>query len=95
VDALDAETLAIDLNGGAQLTATGTVHRLDLIGNGGAQAHLANLAVGSVEVEFSGGATGTVNASESVRGRASGGAVLTVNGDASVDVEVSGGGQVN
>ena len=95
LDGLEAGTLAIEFDGGAQVTASGSADRLDLNGSGGAQAHLGDVAAGRVEVELSGGATADVNASDSVRGSASGGAILNVDGGATVEVETSGGAQVN
>jgi len=92
---LDGESLAVNLDGGSRATLTGTVDRVTIDVNGGAQALLGDLAAGDVELSANGGARIEVNASGRVTGEANGGAKITVTGSpTSVDVETDGGAQV-
>ena len=92
VDALDS----IEISGGANLDGTGTATSYRLSASGGANADLARLETGSVEVDVSGGADVRVYASESVEGEASGGANVTVVGDPDqARIDTSGGADVN
>lgn len=91
---LDGGTLDVNLSGGTDFTADGSVGTVNLAMSGGAQANLGELASRIVNLELSGGATATVSASEQVSGSASGGARATVRGDARWSVTTSGGAQV-
>jgi len=95
IDGLDADTFGVDLNGGAGLTATGTVRTVALDGNGGSRASLGDLAAETVVVDLNGGGSATVRASEQVTGDASGGAHLTVLGGARLMVDACCGGAVD
>jgi len=88
-------TLRGELDGESRATLTGTVDRVTIDVNGGAQALLGDLAAGDVELSANGGARIEVNASGRVTGEANGGAKITVTGSpTSVDVETDGGAQV-
>ncbi len=91
---LDGDTLDLDLSGGTDFTADGSVGTVNLGMSGGSRADLDALATGTVAVDLSGGATATIRASDSVRGSVSGGARVTVRGGAPMDVTTSGGAQV-
>lgn len=86
--------LDVALDGGANLTATGTATTTTLACSGGAGADLSALASEQVTIEASGGANATVRASSEVTGSASGGAHVTVLGNAVLNVETSGGASV-
>jgi hypothetical protein len=89
---LDAARVALEVSGGAQVTAAGHTHDLLVIASSGGAAHLHDLHVTDAEIECSGGAEIELTATGSVEGEAWGGATVELNGDpATVDVEVSGG----
>lgn len=94
VSGLDESSLEVEVDGGAQLTAAGAAHDLELTTSGGAQVHLDALDVAAASVEITGGARAELLVSDEVTGEVSGGGRLTVAGPASVDVEASGGGTV-
>jgi hypothetical protein len=91
VDGVDAETLRLNVSGGAELTVEGAADDLELDDTGGAKAHLDGLQVGDAHIECSGGATAELNVSGMLHGEASGGATVRVDGDPMIDVDVSGG----
>jgi hypothetical protein len=95
VDGLAADTLAVAVSGGAQLTATGTAAVVGIEGSGGAQLWLDKLAASLVTLELSGGAQARINASDSVVGDVSGGAHATVYGPASLKVDTGFSGSVD
>ena len=87
---------AIDISGGADLTASGTTDGYRLDASGGADADLSDLEARDVEVDVSGGADVRVFATDSVEGKASGGANVTVVGDPDRSrIETSGGSDVD
>jgi len=88
---LTADTLDVELSGGARATITGSVSTLTLSATGGAVASLAGLSVEAVSVELNGGATADLLATGSVNGSATGGSQLHVSGGAAIDVATSGG----
>lgn len=88
---VDTERIEIRIDGGAHITAAGSVGSLALDADGGATASLEDLSVRSATVSMDGAATATLTASDSVTGTAAGGSRLTVIGDADVSVEESGG----
>jgi hypothetical protein len=94
IDDLTAESLDLQLSGGARATITGSVSTLTLSASGGSVASLAGLTVEAVWVELDGGATAEVRATGSVSGSATAGAALRVTGGATVDVATSGGAAV-
>jgi hypothetical protein len=94
VTGLDEPSLDVELNGGAQLTAEGSVHDLSVDANGGAQAHLEDVDVAAAAVELNGGSRVEITASDEVTGEVSGGSTLSVTGDARIDVDESGGAEV-
>ena len=93
-DGLAADTLSIDLSGGASITATGTADVVAIDGSGGSRANLFGLAASSVVLDLSGGSAADVQATADVTGSASGGSRATVRGGAAVRVSASGGGEV-
>ena len=94
IENLATDQVEIALDGGANLTATGTATAITLACSGGAGADLRALASERVSIQASGGANATVRASAEVTGSASGGASITVLGDAVLNVETSGGASV-
>jgi hypothetical protein len=94
VRALDADVFAVELTGGAELTATGTVRELSLLASGGSRARLEGLGAESAEIEVSGGGDARLAATERVAGDASGGSTVQVTGGASIEVEATGGSDV-
>ena len=94
VEGLDTDRFEIALDGGADLTATGTASVLTLRCSGGSSARLDALAAETVNVQASGGANVTLRASNEVAGSAEGGAQVTVLGNATLNVETSGGASV-
>jgi Putative auto-transporter adhesin, head GIN domain len=93
IERVDADTLSLNLSGGAQATVRGTADSLAVEASGGSQAHLRDLVSGSAQVDASGGAQVELTASEQVSGSASGGARVDVWGGAGLSVETSGGSQ--
>jgi hypothetical protein len=94
VNGLANSMIAIDLGGGAGLTATGRAEHVVIDGSGGSLASLKDLYAGDVTLSLSGGAVAYVNASDEVLGDVSGGARAFVTGDARLNVTSSGGGEV-
>lgn len=93
---LTAQSLALDLSGGARLTLSGTAGDLDLNASGGAIIDLGELRARNADVDLSGGVLATLRVSSSLTGNASGGVVITLaERPASTDVETSGGAVVN
>lgn len=94
IDGLDADSLELQIRGGAQVTAAGSVGSVTLDADGGATASLDDLSVRVATVSMDGRATATLTASDEVAGTAAGGSRLTVLGDAVLSVEESGGSEV-
>lgn len=95
VDGLAADELSVDVSGGAELEASGSVDRLDLTASGGGKAYLDDLSATTVTLDVSGGAHAEVNASDRISGDASGGGSVRTSGEATVDVTTSGGASVD
>lgn len=91
-DLSDAESLSLDLSGGARVTLIGTVDDLEVAGDGGAVIELGGLRANTARVDLSGGVVATLAVSSSVTGTASGGVVINLEQrPGTVDVETSGG----
>lgn len=88
----DAESLALDLSGGARVTLVGTVDDLEVAADGGAVIELAGLRATTAGVDLSGGVVAALAVTSSLTGTASGGVVIRLEQrpDA-VDVDTSGG----
>ena len=94
-DHVDADTLLVASTGAADVSATGTVERLDLHVLGGAKAGLYGLDADDVTVELAGAGRAEVLATESVRGTVTSGSVLWIDGDPDdVSVTTSAAGEV-
>ena len=92
VDSIDQ----IELSGGANLTASGSIAGYTVEASGGANADLSDLQAGKIEVRVSGGANVEVFATEEIEGEASGGANLTVVGSpGTVAIDTTGGANVD
>ena len=92
VDSIDQ----IEVSGGANLTASGSIGSYTVEASGGANADLSDLEAASIEVQVSGGANVEVFATEEIEGDASGGANLTIVGSpGTVAVDTSGGANVD
>jgi Putative auto-transporter adhesin, head GIN domain len=88
-------TLAVDLSGGAVLSATGHVDSLGLTASGGARARLGELVAGAATIDASGGADAELTITGALTGTASGGATVHLaQKPASVEVTTSGGASV-
>ncbi len=94
IDALAADTFAVELSGGAVLTATGTAGTMTLDISGGSVAEIDGLTATTIDVDASGGSRAEVTATDSVTGSASGGSRVSVAGGASTNVDASGGASV-
>jgi Putative auto-transporter adhesin, head GIN domain len=88
------DRLEVTMSGGGDLTVDGTAEQVSIDASGGSEAHLSKLAIGTLDVELSGGSGVEARVSNEVRGSASGGAHVTVNGNARLNVQTSGGAQV-
>lgn len=90
-----AQSLAVEMSGGARLTLSGTVDELTINASGGAVLELGSLRAKSASVDLSGGVVATLAVSSSLRGNASGGVVVNLaTRPSTVDVETSGGAAV-
>lgn len=92
---LDQPTLAVQLSGGASLTAIGVVEDLQAQLSGGAQGMFGGLPTARAMVSAAGGSRADLRTSEQVLGTASGGSMLNVVGGAELQVVTSGASQVN
>jgi hypothetical protein len=94
--AIAATDFAVDANGGANLTLTGTCTTLALTANGGATVDGTGLAAANASVSVNGGAQATITVSGQVTGSANGGATLNLLGNpTNVNVTTNGGAQVH
>lgn len=93
-DGLGADAFEVELTGGAELTAGGTVGELVLLASGGSKAHLDGLAVDAADVDLSGGCEAHLAGADRVTGKASGGSRVFASGGADVEVDASGGSEV-
>ncbi|HSF85384.1 MAG TPA: DUF2807 domain-containing protein [Acidimicrobiia bacterium] len=85
----------IEATDGARIVGLGQVAALQVLASGGASVDLGSLEASAIDVDVSGGANTTVNATGIVQGDASGGARLLVVGRPSVvNVATSGGASV-
>lgn len=90
-----SEAMAINLSGGADLKAIGSVGQLALTATGGAKAELGDLAVERCTVAMGGGAQATLRVSTTLTGTADGGATISlVTTPATQAVTTSGGATV-
>lgn len=88
--------LAVDANGGANLTLHGTCTTLTLDVNGGATVDGSGLAAVDAVVDLNGGAQATITVSGRVTGGANAGATLNIQGNpVSVNVSTNGGASVH
>jgi hypothetical protein len=71
-----SDVMAINLSGGADLKAIGSVGQLALTATGGARAELGDLAVERCTVAMSGGAAATLRVSATLSGTADSGATI-------------------
>jgi hypothetical protein len=94
-EGVDTDALLVASTAAADVSATGTVERLELHVLGGATAGLYGLDADDVTVELAGAGRAEVQASEAVRGTVTAGSVLWIDGDPSdVSVTTSAAGEV-
>ena len=75
---VQSEVMEINLSGGADLKAIGSVGQLALTAGGGAKAELGDLAVVSCTVTMSGGSQATLRVSTTLTGTADSGATINL-----------------
>ena len=92
---VDTDALLVASTAAADVSATGTVERLELHVLGGAKAGLYGLDADDVTVEVGGAGRAEVRATEGVRGTVTAGSVLWIDGDPDdVSVTTSAAGEV-
>jgi hypothetical protein len=91
---LDAQELELDLQGAADLEATGTVDRLTATIQGAGDADLSELTVRAATVEAQGAADVDLNVSEQLDVSVQGAGDVTYRGDPAVQSEVEGAGEL-
>ena len=91
---VDAGRLSMSGSGGSKLNVQGRADTLRLEMSGGTQLHGQDLSVKDAEVHASGGSTGELRASGTLRGNLSGGSELHVRGAPRTKVATSGGSSV-
>jgi hypothetical protein len=91
-DDVVAQSLALNLSGGARLDLSGEAKDLDVEASGGAVLQIGGLTVTTARVDLAGGVVATMSVSSSLTGTASGGVVVNLDErPETVDVETSGG----
>ena len=91
-DGFEAESLALNLSGGARLDLSGVATDVEVEASGGAVLQLGGLSLTTARVDLTGGVVATMSVSSSITGTASGGVVVNLDErPAMVDVETSGG----
>jgi hypothetical protein len=91
-DGFEAQSLALNLSGGARLDLSGAVTDLEVEASGGALLQIGGLKLTTARVDLSGGVVATMSVSSSLTGTASGGVVVNLDQrPATVAVETSGG----
>jgi hypothetical protein len=80
-EGVDTDSLLVASTAAADVSATGTVERLDLHVLAGAKAGLYGLDADEVTVELDGAGRAEVHATEAVRGTVTAGSVLWIDGD--------------
>jgi hypothetical protein len=91
---LDAQELELDLQGAADLEATGSVDRLTATIQGAGDADLSELTVRAAMVEAQGAADVDLNVSEQLDVSVQGAGDVTYRGDPAVQSEVEGAGEL-
>ena len=88
----EAQSLALNLSGGARLDLSGEATDLEVEASGGAVLQIGGLKLTTARVDLSGGVVATMSVSSSLTGTATGGVVVNLDErPATIDVETSGG----
>ena len=91
-DGFTAQSLALNLSGGARLDLSGEAKDLEVEASGGAVLQIGGLRLTTARVDLTGGVVATMSVSSALTGTASGGVVINLDQrPATVDVETSGG----
>ena len=91
-DGFKAQSLKLNLSGGAHLDLSGEAKDLQVEASGGAVLRIGGLKLTTARVDLSGGVVATMSVSSSLTGQASGGVVINLDQrPATVDVQTSGG----
>ncbi len=91
-DGFRAQSLALNLSGGAHLDLSGEAKDLEVEASGGAVLQIGGLKLTTARVDLSGGVVATMSVSSALTGKASGGVVINLDQrPPTVDVQTSGG----
>ena len=91
-DGFRAQSLALNLSGGAHLELSGEAKDLEVEASGGAVLQIGGLKLTTARVDLSGGVVATMSVSSALTGKASGGVVINLaQRPPTVDVQTSGG----
>ncbi|HEY3336142.1 MAG TPA: DUF2807 domain-containing protein [Candidatus Limnocylindrales bacterium] len=92
---LVADSLKVDLSGGASLAAAGRVERLSIVASSDGRIDFTSLVAGTATVSMSGGAAATLTVEGILTGKASGGSTVTLTRQpASITVDATTGASV-